>query len=89
MDDELMRVAMGLHLGVSLCHLCGAGVDDQGTLGLHCQRRLGRHPRNMAISDLIKRSLATAKIVVHLEPVGNLSGKQEKPGWGNSDAVEK
>ena len=32
MDDEVMRVAMGLHLGVSQCHphechLCGAGVD--------------------------------------------------------------
>ncbi len=32
LDDEVMRVAMGLCLGASLCHphechLCGAGVD--------------------------------------------------------------
>ena len=64
---------MGLHLGVSLCHphkchLCGAGVDHQGTHGHHCQRSLGHHPRHMAINDLIKRCLATAKIVAHLEP---------------------
>ena len=75
MDDEVMCVAMGLCLGAPLCHphechLCGAGVDHQRTHNLHCQRSLGRHPCHMAINDLIKRSLATAKIAAHLEPVG-------------------
>ena len=73
MDDEVMRVAMGLRLGASLCHphechLCGARVDYRGSL--HWQRSLGRHPRHMAINDLIKGSLATAKIAAHLEPAG-------------------
>ena len=40
MDDKVMRVAMRLPLGASLCHphecqLCGAEVDHQGTHGLH------------------------------------------------------
>ena len=84
MDDEVMRVAMGLRLGVPLCHphechLCGAGVDHQGTYGLHCQRTLGRHPRHMAINDLIKRSLATAKIAAHLEPAGICRADGKRP----------
>ena len=75
MANEVMHVAMGLCLGVSLCHphechLCGTGVDYQGTHSLHCQKSLGRHPHHMVINDLIKRSLATAKIVAHLEPAG-------------------
>ena len=66
MDDKVMCVAMVLRLGASLyhpheCHLCGAGVDHQGSHNLHCQRSLGHHPRHMVINDLIKRSLATAK----------------------------
>ena len=84
MDDEVMRVAMGLRLGVPLCHphechLCGAGVDHQGTHGLHCQRSLGRNPRHMAINDLIKRSLATAKIAAHLEPAGICRADGKRP----------
>ena len=66
-DDEVMRVVMGLRLGASLCHLhechlCGAGVDHQGTHSLPGQRSLGHHSRHIAINDLIKRSLATGKI---------------------------
>ena len=84
MDDEVMCVAMGLCLGVSLCHphechLCGAGVDHQGTHGLHCQKSLGRHPSRMAINDFIKRSLATAKIAAHLEPAGMCQADGKRP----------
>ena len=84
MNDKVMRVAMGLRLGVSLCHphechLCGAGVDHQGTHGLHCQRSLGRHPCHMAINDLIKRSLATAKIAAHLKPAGICQADKKMP----------
>ena len=83
MDDEVMRVAMGLRLGASLCHshechLCGA-VDHQGTHGLHCQRSLGRHPCHMTINDLIKRSLVTAKAAAHLEPAGICRSDGKRP----------
>ena len=43
MDDEVLRVAVGLRLGVALCrphkcHQCGAEVDHLGLHGLNCRR---------------------------------------------------
>ena len=43
MDDEVMRVAVGLHLGASLCkphkcHQCGADVDHLALHGLSCRK---------------------------------------------------
>ena len=75
MGNEAICVAMGLCLGVPLCqsHACqlyGASVDSLGTHGLHCSKSLGRHPYHTAINNVIKRSLASAKIAAHLEPVG-------------------
>ena len=40
MDNETICVAIGLHLGVTLCrphvcHLCGASVHSLGSHGLH------------------------------------------------------
>ena len=71
MDDEVIRVVIGLCLGVSLClphecQPCGARVKHLGTRGLHCGKSMGRHPCP-AVHDLIKRSLAVAKISAHLE----------------------
>ena len=48
MDGEVIRMAMGLLLGVSLCfpHECqlrGARVNHLGTQGLHCCKSMGRH----------------------------------------------
>ena len=44
-----------------------------------CQKSLGRHPRHSAIDDLIKRSLGSAKISAHLEPVGICSSDGKRP----------
>ena len=75
MDDEVIHVVMGLHLGVSLClphkwQLNGARVYHLGTHGLHCGKSMGRQPRHATENDLIKRSLASAKMSSHLEHVG-------------------
>ena len=84
MDDEVVRVAMGLRLGATICyphecHLCGTRVDSRGTHGLHCRKSLGRHPRHMAINDIIKRSLASAKVSAHLEPAGICRSDGKRP----------
>ena len=84
MYNEVIWVAMGLRLGVSLCHphqcqLCGTWVYHSGTHGLHCGRSPGRHPRHAAVNDLIKRSLASAKISAHLEPVGICRADGKRP----------
>ena len=45
MEDEAVRVAIGLHLGGDLCgpHVCGCGaaVDRSGIHGLSCTKSTG------------------------------------------------
>ena len=75
MDDEVMRVAVGLRLEASLCrphkcHQCGADVDHLALHGLSCRKSQGRHSRHAAMNDLLKRSLVSAKIPSILNPTG-------------------
>lgn len=75
MDDNTIRVAIGLRLGTAicgahLCHLCGAEVDSLGRHALSCRRSAGRHQRHQALNDIIKRGLAAAHISSRLEPLG-------------------
>ena len=84
MDDEVVRVAVGLRLGVPLCqpHLCsrcGAPVDELATHGLSCSKSQGRHPRHAAINELIQRSLVTAGIPAQLEPTGVCRSDGKRP----------
>ncbi len=76
MDDNTIRVAIGLHLGAPLCrshssHHCGAEVDSLATRGLSCRWSEGRHHRHAAaLNDIVHRALSTAKIPARLEPSG-------------------
>ena len=75
MDDNTVRVAVGLRLGSPLCrphtcHHCGAEVDHLATHGLSCRWSEGRHHRHAAINDLVHRGLALAKVPSRLEPSG-------------------
>ena len=83
MDDDIIRVAIGLRLGGSLCRPhscvhCGNQVDHLGHHGLRCRKSQGRHPRHAAINDIIKRALTSAKIPSHLESIG-ISDLMEPP----------
>ena len=82
MDDEVVRIAVGLRLGLPLCHPhlcsgCGAEVGDDGIHGLSCRYSKGRHSRHAALNDIVKRSLDAAKIPSHLEPLGLYTGPME------------
>ena len=48
----------------------GTDIDILGTHGLSCRYSKGRHSRHAAVNDIIKRSLESAKVPCHLEPVG-------------------
>ena len=55
MDDNVIRVAVGLRLGAPLCEPhhcqhCGDVVDHTGTHGLRCRYSKGRHPRHATIT---------------------------------------
>ena len=75
MDDDVVRIAAGVSLGVAICHphqcrSCGADVDSLGTHGLSCHFSSGRHCRHAAVNDIVKRSLDSARIPSYLEPSG-------------------
>ena len=84
MDDDVMRIAVGLRLGVPLCRPhqcfnCGTDIDVLGTHGLSCRYSKGRHSRHAAVNDIIKLSLESAKVPCHLEPVGLYRSDGKRP----------
>jgi hypothetical protein len=83
LDDESIRVSVGLRLGVNLCepHICpcGAAVDATGTHGLSCKRSKGKMPRHQQINDLVWRALTRANIPAIKEPAGLLRSDGKRP----------
>ena len=82
--DEVVRIAVGLRLGLPLCHPhlcsgCGAEVGEDGIHGLSCRYSKGRHSRHAALNDIVKRSLDAAKIPSHLEPLGLYRSDGKRP----------
>ena len=84
MDDNTVRVAVGLRLGSTLCRPhtcqhCGADVNHLATHGLSCKKSEGRHHRHAAINDILYRALSSAKIPSRLEPSGLLRSDGKRP----------
>ena len=80
-DNENIRVAIGLRFGTALCqpHLCpcGAIVEEDGLHGLSCKLGNGKHARHSTLNDLIARALLRADILCVKKPPG-LSRKDGK-----------
>ena len=58
MDNDTIRIAVGLRLGSSLCrphtcHHCGVEVDCLATHGLSCRWSEGPHFCKAALNDII------------------------------------
>ena len=66
LDNEAIRVAVGLRLGLPLCAAhrcpCGAEVDPGGVHGLSCKQSAGRAARHQQLTNLIYRALRKADI---------------------------
>ena len=58
LDDEAVRVAIGLRLGLEICapHQChcGAQVDAYGRHGLVCMKAPGKSIRHHDLNDLVE-----------------------------------
>ena len=83
-DDEVIRIAAGLRLGLPLCrsHLCtccNSNVDELGVHGLCCRFSKGRHSRHAFLNDIIKRALDSAKGPCHLEPASLYRSDGKRP----------
>jgi len=74
LDDEAVRVAVGMRLGVSLCvpHKCrcGAEVDAQARHATVCRKAPGRIARHYALNDIVWRALNSAGVPSMKEPTG-------------------
>ena len=81
MDNDSIRVAVGLRLGLALCiphdcALCGAQVDETGVHALSCCKSKGRLPRHSYLNKIIKRALTAIDIPCALEPRGLSRGQR-------------
>lgn len=83
LDDEAVRIATGLRLGVDLCvqHECPCGtlVTADGSHGLSCRLGHGRTARHALINDITWRGLIKAGFPATREPVGLVRSDGKRP----------
>jgi Reverse transcriptase (RNA-dependent DNA polymerase) len=83
LDNEGMRIAIGLRLGTNLCApftcACGNQVDARGAHGLSCARSAGRQLRHTLVNDEVLRAFSRAGIPARREPSGLIPGSQLRP----------
>jgi len=74
LDDEGVRIAVGLRLGANLCSpftcICGHEVDARGAHGLSCVKSAGRQLRHSLVNDEVFRAFTRAGIPARKEPAG-------------------
>jgi len=98
LDDEAVRVAVGLRLGLNLCipHQCRCGVpvDASGLHSFVCKQAPGKTARHQALNDVVARAFSAAGIPVSKEPAGlsRTDGKRPDgmtliPWWAGKPAV--
>ena len=97
MDDDSLRIAVGLRVGAIVCEphkcKCSAQVDSTGHHGLSCSKGTGRYSRHSALNDVIKRALVTASVPAILEPPGLERENNKRPDgmtlapWKNGKAL--
>ena len=83
LDNDAVRVAVGLRLGLALCtpHRCQCGdlVGSEGHHGFVCRRASGRSLRHHAINDIIWRALLKADVPSTKEPAGLFRSDGKRP----------
>lgn len=83
LDDDAVRVAVGLRLGTRLCAphscICNASVDPYGLHSLSCKMDSARILRHNALNDIIHRSLIRASVPAIKEPPGLLRSDGKRP----------
>ena len=83
LDDESVRVAAGLRMGVPLCEPhgcpCGAPVLADGHHGLSCALGPGRLPIHASLNDLVFRGLVRAGYPSTKEPANLVRTDGRRP----------
>jgi len=83
LDNEAVRIAVGLRLGVDLCTPhdcpCGKTADARGIHGLSCRLAFGRMARHHEVNDLVWRALCKANVPSVKEPSGLVRDDGKRP----------
>ena len=83
LDDEGLRIAVGLRLGSNICSPftcgCGSKVDARGSHSLSCLRGAGRHLRHNLVNEVVLRAFSRANIPASREPSGLIPGTSLRP----------
>jgi len=97
LDDEAVRVAVALRLGLHLCVAhecrCGASVDTWGLHAMVCKKAPARSTRHFAVNDIITRAFTSAGVPVVKEPSGLSRNDGKRPDgltlvpWQNGKAL--
>jgi len=73
-DNESLRIALGLHLGVPIVFehksVCGSTVDTFGIHGLACRCSGSCVPQHAAVNETVCCALVSGGVPAVLEPVG-------------------
>jgi len=84
-DDEAVRVAVGLRLGLDLCSphecRCGSMVDARSLHSFVCKKAPGKIIRHHSLNDLIASSFSAAGVPVVKEPTGLSRFDWKRPDW--------
>ncbi|XP_055340939.1 uncharacterized protein LOC129590009 [Paramacrobiotus metropolitanus] len=84
LDDETMKISIGLRLGADICEphnctKCHKLVDKLGHHGLSCSYSAGRHARHGGLNNIVCRACVSAGIPAKLEPRGTSSTTDQRP----------
>ena len=84
MDNNTVRIAVGLRLGSPLCrphtcHHCGAQVEGTATHGLSCKWSEGRHQRHASVNEIVHHAMSAAHLPSRLEPTGLVRSDGKRP----------
>ena len=70
LENEDIRVAVGLRIGAAHQCPCGSLVEVNGLHGLSCKLGSGKHSRHASVNDIIYRACCRADIPAVKEPTG-------------------
>ena len=78
-DNDTLRIGVGLIVCIPYRCKCGTTVDTFGTHPLSCRFSAGRIPRHSALIDVVRRGPSAAWIPPMLEPSGLDRGDGKRP----------
>ena len=93
LNNEAIRVAVGLRLGSDICQPyqcdCGESVDTRGSHALSCKRNPGRSQRHHFLKDLHMARFVKGWFTIGQRTTRPIKVKQQTPRRSHPDSVAR